>query len=384
MLAERKHIVGKTPAVIAVLVLAALTLASFASVAQALPKSFWGVDPQASPTEAQFQRLKRGGVQSVRIPLSWSGIEPGSPGTPEWGGTDDLVRGAALAGLEVLPYVTGAPGWAVPEVWVPGSHQTVKTPTHLPVSGAAAGAWSSFLGQAVARYGPGGDFWAQNPGLAERPVRTWQIWNEPNFKYFVAKPNPAEYGKLVKLSYGAVKTVDPGAKVVLAGMFARPKGSRTPAGKHKSLNYYASDFLAEMYRRNPGIKSKFSGVALHPYTGKYQELTPEIEEFRKVLADNRDSGKGLWITELGWSSKPLAPLTNIFAKGIKGQAQQLQGAFALLRSKQVKWRVQRVYWFSVDDQVGSCNFCDGSGLFGEGFVPKKAWYMYVKFAGGEA
>ncbi len=30
----------------------------------------------------------------------------------------------------------------------------------------------------------------------------------------------------------------------------------------------------------------------------------------------------------------------------------------------MKWKLQRVYWFSVDDQAGACNFCDGSGLFG--------------------
>ena len=27
------------------------------------------------------------------------------------------------------------------------------------------------------------------------PIRIWQVWNEPNFKYFVARPNPAEYGQ---------------------------------------------------------------------------------------------------------------------------------------------------------------------------------------------
>ena len=29
--------------------------------------------------------------------------------------------------------------------------------------------------------------------------------------YFVASPNPAEYGQLVKLSYSALKAADPGA-----------------------------------------------------------------------------------------------------------------------------------------------------------------------------
>jgi Glycosyl hydrolase catalytic core. len=136
-----------------------------------------------------------------------------------------------------------------------------------------------------------------------------------------------------------------------------------------------------MYKRNPGIKAKFNGVALHPYTGKYQDLTPEIEEFRNVLTANHDPGKGLWITELGWSSQAPTP-TNIFAKGMAGQATQLKGAFSLLARNQAKWKLQRVYWFSVDDAAGACNFCGGSGLFAEGFVPKKSWYAYVKFVGG--
>lgn len=370
---------GKTRALGALLTVAAISLGVFASAAQALPKAFWGVVPQATPTEAQYQKLKRGGVGSVRIPLIWSGVEPFRGDAPQWTATDELVRGAAASGLEVLPFVTGAPNWAVPSVWVPGSGQTVKAPSHLPASGAAAGAWSAFLGAAVARYGPNGAFWAENPGLPARPVRTWQVWNEENFKYFIAKPNPAEYGKLVKLSYGAIKAADPAAKIVLGGLFAYPKGCLSKALPKQ--NYCATDFLDQMYAKTPGIKAKFNGVALHPYTSKYQQLTPYIEEFRDVLDENGDAGKGLWITELGWSSQRPSP-GNSFAKGIGGQATQLRGAFAQLKSKQAKWKVQRVYWFSVDDQAGSCNFCDGSGLFADGFKPKKAWYEFVKFAGG--
>jgi hypothetical protein len=385
MRGDRKRIGRKTHALAAALAAAAIAIGVFASVAEAVPASFWGVVPQATPTEAQFQRLKRGGVRSVRISINWSGVEPSSGGTPQWAATDELVRGAAAAGLEVLPFVTGAPEWAIPSVWVPGSGQTVKAPSRLPVSGAAAGAWSAFLAQAVARYGPGGRFWAENPGLAQRPLRIWQIWNEENFKYFIAKPNPAEYGKLVKLSYGAIKAADSGAKVILGGMFAYPKGGGRPGvcrTKTKANpNLCAPAFLEQIYKKTPGVKAKFDGVALHPYTAKFQELTPDIEEFRDVLADNHDAGTGLWITELGWSSQHPVP-GNSFAKGAGGQAKQLRGAFGLLKSKAAEWKLQRVYWFSVDDQLGSCNFCDGSGLFASGFKPKKAWYEYVKFAGG--
>jgi hypothetical protein len=372
---------GRLRACAAAAVVAILALATFAATASALPARFWGVVPQAVPTQEQFQRLQRGGVASVRIAIDWSSVQPSRYGALDWEGIDTMVERAAAANIEVLPFITGAPTWAVASVYVPATGRTAKAPAHLPATGAAATAWSRFLELAVERYGPNGDFWATHPAVPVRPIRAWQVWNEENFKYFVAKPNPVEYGKLVKISYAAIKRFDPGARVILGGMFAQPKGARTAAGKHKSLNWFGSDFLERMYKTNPGIKSKFDGVALHPYTGSYRHLTPEIEEFRDVLTQNRDAAKGLWLTELGWSSEPPVA-SNIFAKGVSGQAAQLRGAFSLLRGKQAKWKIQRVFWFSVDDLTGACNFCDGSGLFSEGFKPKRSWFEYVRFAGG--
>jgi hypothetical protein len=364
----------------ACLAVALVASAAAASAAQALPAAFWGIDSQLTPTAEQLQRVKRGGVDSIRIPIPWAAVQPTSGGAPDWSGMDLAVGEAARAGIEVLPFVYGAPTWAVPEAVV-DTRSGLTAPRNLPVKTAAQkAAWSSFLELAVGRYGPGGSFWTQNPSVPARPVRTWQIWNEENFKYFVARPNPAEYGQLVKVSYAALKSSDPGAKIVLGGLFAQPLEA-LPKTRKPPLAYFASDFLEQMYRATPGIKSKFSGVALHPYTGRYQRLTPDIEEVRAVLKASHDPAKPLWITELGWSSShPEAG--NSFAKGPQGQATQLKGAFGLLTANQRKWRIQRVYWFSLDDAKGACNFCGGSGLFGAGFVPKPAWSAYVKFAGG--
>jgi hypothetical protein len=359
--------------------MAAVALGATAAPAVAVPANFWGVVPQATPTAEQFQRLQRGGVDSIRIPILWNAIQPSPGATPAWSGVDALVRGAANQGLDVLPFVYGAPTWVVPSVVV-DSRSGIRAPRNLPVrTGAQRFAWTTFLAMAVARYGPNGSFWAENPSVPKHPIRSWQIWNEENFKYFVARPNPVEYGKLVQISHSAIKAADPGAKIVLGGMFARPKEAQKKT--KPPLAYFATDFLDQMYEATPGVGRKFNGVALHPYTYNYKELTPDIEEVRDVLTENHDAGKGLWITELGWSSQHPTS-TNIFAKGVSGQASQLRGAFKLLSAKQRKWKVQRVYWFSVDDQIGTCNFCDGSGLFGPGFIPKPAWRAYVKFAGG--
>jgi hypothetical protein len=378
----------KTRACAGLALVAILALSAFAATASALPARFWGVVPQAAPNEEQLQRLHRGGVDSVRIPIDWSSLQPTRAAIINWSGVDQLVEHAAKSNIEVLPFLTGAPTWAVPLATVPGT--SGKAPAHLPATGAAATAWRSFLQQVVERYGLNGEFWATHPAVPVHPIRAWQVWNEPNFKYFVARPNPVEYGKLVKLSFGAIRSVDPGAQVILAGLFSRPKEGRyvVVSGHKKKVihptnpNFYAGYFLEQMYKGNPGIKSKFTGAALHPYTPAYKYLAEEIEEFRAVMSLNHDAGKGLWITELSWSSEPPNHSVNVFAKGVAGQARELKGAFTLLRSKAAKWKLARLYWFSVDDQVGACNFCGGSGLFAKGFVPKKSWFEYVKFAGG--
>jgi len=368
-------------ALLVALTIAVIGLAGTARSAAALPADFWGVAPQATPTPEQFLRLKTGGVDSVRIPIPWAAIQPSRGGLPNWSSVDAQVTGAVQAEINVLPFIYEAPAWAVPRARVPGS--AVNAPKTLPVkSGAERTAWSTFLQLAAARYGPAGTFWSEHPKLSAQPIRTWQIWNEENFKYFVVRPNPVDYGKLVNLSFTALRSVDPGAKIVLGGMFAQPNEATLKVKPPRA--YFAADFLEQVYRATPGIKSKFSGVALHPYTGSYQRLTPEIEEFRRVLSRNHDAGKGLWITEVGWSSEPPDPVHDAFAKGMAGQATQLRGAFNLFERMQVKWRLQRIYWFSVDDSPGNCNFCGGSGLFGPGFVPKPAWKAYVKFAGGRA
>ena len=361
-------------------VLAVAGLGLSAPTALAVPADFWGVSPQAPPTVEQLQRLQRGGVDSIRIGIPWSVVQPTEGGAPSWSGIDSLVGGAAQAGLNVLPFIYEAPAWAVPRAKVPG-RTTARAPKTLPVKSAAErNAWSAFLVLAAERYGPGGRFWSDHPTLSAEPIRTWQIWNEPNFKYFVTRPNPADYGKLVKISFAALRSVDAGAQIVLAGMFSQPieatRNFRPPQA------YFAADFLERMYRSTPGIKSRFQGVALHPYTGNFLRLAPEIEEFRRALKRNHDAGKGLWITEIGWSSEPFGQEHDSFAKGPGGQARELKSAFSLFAHNAAKWRLKRIYWFSVDDAPGICNFCGGSGLFSQGFVPKKSWYAYVHFAGG--
>ncbi len=127
----------------------------------------------------------------------------------------------------------------------------VSAPRNLPVrNGVQKRGWRTFLPKRSAATGRGGSFWSTHPDVPYRPVHVWQLWNEPNFKYFVARPNPVEYGKLIKLSYPVIRRADPRAKVVLGGLFAAPKEAEY---RHRPpLAYFATDFLRRLY-------AKFSG-----------------------------------------------------------------------------------------------------------------------------
>ena len=366
-------------ALLLALSLAALGLPGAASAA-ALPSSFWGVVANEAPSTATAETLAGGGVESLRVSINWAAVQSSEGAEPNWSTVDPTVRAAAEAGLTVLPFLSTPPEWAVS---YEGIGNGSKAPRSLPVQTAAQReAWREFLRLAVFRYGPGGSFWSENPLLPERPIRIWQIWNEENFKYFAARPSPSQYGQLVVQSYADLRSADPAARIVLGGMFGEPAGGSHPAkaGQIKR-SYFASDFLERMYRTTPGVRGKFLAVALHPYVYSYKQLTREVEALRAVLKKERDPGRALWITEMSWSSeKPSAANGhNGFEKGAN-QTREMAGAFKLLEANAAAWRVKRLYWFSLTDAPGSCNFCDGSGLFTEEWAPKAAWSTYKRFA----
>ena len=366
-------------ATLPVLVAALLALGlPVAPASAAVPKNFWGAVPQNHLTGPQLERLRRGGVDSLRIFVDWGSMQGSPRAEIDWGGVDATIESLAKAHIEAMPFLYGVPRWAIHAVPVPGTGGRSTAPARLPVHGRAGSGWAKFVREAVERYGPRGRFWSEHPEVPRDPIRTWQIWNEPNFKYFVARPNPGEYGRLVKRSARAIHAVDLGAKVVLGGLFARPG----EAGRFRPPRAYtAVEFLELMFKRTPGVKASFDGVALHPYTSSYRSIPRDIEEVRRLLRARGAANKGLWLTEIGWSAKPPSR-GNAFAKGVRGQAAQLRGAFRLLRNNAGRWRIRQVFWFSVDDNPHTCNFCDGSGLFRKGFKPRPSWRSYVSFTGG--
>ena len=283
-----------------ILILAALAAALFlgaqsgsAAKPPRPPGGFFGIGPQTILTDKDLEYMKAGGIESIRWPLTWGAVQPTRNGGYNWEVFDPVVEIAARHGIRVLPFVYSTPRWLS------------RKYTTLPVNnGQARAAWTAFLSAATERYGPGGSFWREHaPGVVQYapaitralPIREWQIWNEANFFYFAFPASPQRYAKLVQISSLAIKRVDPGAKVILSGLFGEPK-QRGPKGMD-------ADKFLDIFYRTPGIKSRFDGVSLHPYAVDAETLEELVEAMHEVTVENRDRGVPFYITEMGWGSR---------------------------------------------------------------------------------
>jgi len=339
------------------------------------PRAFFGIDPQTLLTEADVGYLRAGRIGAIRVPVMWNLVQPSPNGEYDWSGMDATMELAAGARLTVLPFLYGTPRWLARE------------PTKLPVDSARARrAWVAFVTAAVERYGPGGEFWTEHapeqaaidylPAISTpTPIRNWQVWNEANFFYFAYPVSPSRYARLLKLSTPAIRAADPGAKVILSGLFGNPDESG-----RRGMD--SARFLDALYR-SPGIKASFDGAALHPYAFHVDDLEALTEKMRKVMVAHRDAGAGLYITEMGWGSQN-DPNLVAFEQGLRGQARELRGAYRYLIANRHRLNLKGTYWFSWKDVAGSCNFCDSVGLFRKGhrFKPKPAWRSFVALSGG--
>jgi hypothetical protein len=354
------------------------------------PKGFFGIGPQTVLTEKDVKYMKAGGIEAIRWPMLWGAIQPTKNGGYKWEVFDPIVEEAARQGLTVLPFILSTPHWLA------------KKETTLPVENATQRkVYTAFLRAAVKRYGPGGEFWVEHspkrireekekqskgpvyelPGAKLRPIakpvpiKTWQVWNEANFFYFAYPVSPHNYAKLLKLSTPVIKRAEPGAKVILTGLFGRPT-----AGAKRGMP--AAQFLEGLYKI-PGIKSYFDGVALHPYAIDSEELEEIVEELHEVTVANHDRVP-LYVTEMGWGSQNDFHI-DAFEHGVQGQVEELKSAYAYLLENRARLDLKQVYWFSWKDLPESCAFCDSVGLFhtGYGFQAKPAWRAFVKITGGK-
>jgi hypothetical protein len=292
-----------------------------------VPRGWLGVvvdGPMTDPTFTQagragpeWDRLAGSGAESVRAAVYWSHIQPNAPTDLDFSVTDAVFLAAAQRGIGVLPVLQGTPGWAASNPGDPASPPRDNED------------FARFLTAIVARYGPDGSLWAEHPELSRKPVRSWQIWNEPNLTRYwnVARWAPS-YVALLKRAHKALKAADPGAQTVLAGL---------PNESWKAIE--------AIY--DAGARGSFDIVALHPYTGVPKNVIRIVKIVRREMARRGDGKLPVWVTELSWpAAKGKTVQHNDFETTERGQSDRLELGLPMLAEQRRKLRIERVYWYT--------------------------------------
>jgi hypothetical protein len=345
-----------------VLVVLALSLLVPAA-AGAARSEFFGIVQVATLDAQDLQGMSDARVRTDRFVLKWGWVQPRNRTTFDWDSADRFIGELAYHRIRAVPSLWGNPDWLA------GSAST--PPVYGPQ---AEEAWRNFLRALVTRYGPGGYYWSHGyreqygAGAEPLPIQSYQIWNEPNLqKYFAPNPSPGKYARLLQISHAAIKSKDPRARIVLAGMPIQG-------------DVDAWEFLNNLYSV-AGIKSKFDAAALHPYAPTITKLDNGIRRVRGVMRNRGDDNTPLWITELAWGSAP--PDRFGINKGLQGQRDMLRRGFNLILENRKQWRVERLFWYHWRDPldpVASCSFCGSAGLLHYNRTPKPAHAAFLNFS----
>jgi hypothetical protein len=314
--------------------------------------------------DSQLGDMVHAGVESLRAVFDWHDAQPYATfadvpaeqrsrfrdvsGVPtDFSAIDRVVRAATLRRLALLPVVLVAPDW------------DARHPGEFASPPRDAAPYARFVAALASRYGPRGSFWRENPALPRLPVRDWQLWNEPSFTQFWSdQPFVADYVALLRASRKALKAVDPGARVVLAGFTSRSWVS-----------------LARLYKA--GARRLFDVVAVHPFSLEVNGVLRILHQDRVVMKHNHDAKKPMWVTETSWPSA-LGKTSVKFGYEVseRGQAAKAREALIKLAAARRVLRLGRVYWYTwMSPDTGTTYPFDYSGLRkpgGSGVVSKPA------------
>lgn len=311
---------------------------------------FFGVN--ASGFEhGDFETMAAADVGVTRNVFPFQVLKHGKKKPYFWGYTDPIVRATAQNGIDLIPMVYGSPPWVSTKL------------NHTVLKGESKRAWDELLVALVQRYGPLGSFWfeKENEYVPYRPVRIWQIWNEPNsITWWGPKPRPTEYGKVLVRSANIIHAADPGAQIMSAGVVARPTNSHAIPGKK---------YLSQLFA-TPGVAEATDIVAYHPFAESVNGVRKQLKVARSALKRRGAGATPIWITEIGWGSK--GPPKQSLVKSPKAQDRTLRSLMEMAVAEQAPLGLGRLLWYQWRDTPSDlCKWCETSGLLNINSKPKK-------------
>ena len=310
------------------LLLAVLVAAVLAPAAAArAPRDFVGITSDdvfsgsGAYQSATLARQHSAGIGLIRQTFNWSWIEY-APGRYDFTAYDNYVARAAAHRIRVLPVLFSPPSW----------RRRTNGRTACPPRRYRS--MARFARRLVRRYGPHGALW-RRAGVHKLPIRSWEIWNEPNLPlYWCGHQNARAYVRLLHVVGRGIKKADRHAQIVTAGLPNSKLRSAVPLGR----------FLRRIYAA--GARRWFDALAINSYATTRRELRGLLRSVRRLMNRHHDRRGRIWVTELGWGDH--GP-RHRFIVGARGQARRIRSSFGYLRRARRHLRLRGVVYYSWRD-----------------------------------
>ncbi len=259
------------------------------------------------PQDQELQRAGDLGAGYIVQVFAWSEIEP-SPGEFHWEYTDWMLRAADYYNLRIVARLDKPPAWAA------SSSSGLSAPPK------SIDDYAAFVAQVAARY--------------RGHIAGYIVWNEPNLarEWGNRRPDPAAYTALLQAASSQIRSIDPAARVLSAGL--------APTNEHSDAALDDRGYLRAMYAAR--ARGAFDILATHPYAfanppddprGAHGGLNfARLQDLRDIMVENGDAGKPVWITEFGYTTAPPPGSADLLVTEDQ-QAQYLARAFEIARER---------------------------------------------------
>ena len=285
--------------------------------------------------DTQLAAIKKLGFTDVRFTVSWYIVQPVDAKTYDWKLYDRLIASMQKNDLNGLAIINYTPAWA----------RASACPTSAYCPPAQPKQFGDFAAAVAKRYAPKG-------------VHYYEIWNEENIKSFwQPTPSAAIYATVLKAAYPAIKAADPKSTVLVGGM----SGVSVAGPGYLEPRTY----LQDLYKA--GSQGYFDAVGYHAYTfpekpndndggknawSKMASVTPNL---RRIMIDNGDGAKKIWITEVGAPTNGPGALVSSSIKRtaksdhVDGDLQSAIATQALENSTKLPW-LGGLFWYTYKDK----------------------------------
>lgn len=300
----------------------------------------WGNE---KTTSRDLKRMTDAGFGWQKTLFQWRYIEP-RKGEFDWAESDRIVRASAASGVKIIARLDFQPDWTRAEKVFNGPPDNYQD-------------FGNFVYALMSRYGSDSKIGR---------IHAVQMWNEQNLNIeWGGKPinqqQAADYVALLKVGYEAAKGADPSVTVITGGVAqtGTDNNDARPDDVYVRWMYEAGakpyfDVLGAHghgYKAPPTVSP--DEAASNPTWGGHRFFVfRRVEDMRKIMEENGDGDKQIWLLEFGWTSDTVHEAYAWHRVTEEEKGENLVGAYRWAAQNWAPWIGVMTLWTMPDPNWG--------------------------------